>query len=217
MEIKFGTSGLRGLASELLDGPAAGFTTAFVQHLVASGKINPGDEITVGRDLRSSSPDIALACIGALLKAGMRPIDCGITATPALALFAGSKGRAAIMVSGSHIPADRNGLKFYTPDGEIGKTDEHAISSIASGGSPADKLPHGGVSSSSNAMELYDRRYRALAEALSLNGLRIGVYQHSSVLRDFLPDLLVHLGAKVVPLGRSEVFVPVDTEALDPS
>src|SRR5690606_3692276 len=103
MEIKFGTSGLRGLANELLDGPTARFTAAFAQHLVACGKIKPGDEIAVGRDLRASSPDIALACIDALLEAGMRPIDCGITATPALALFAGNRELAAIMVSGSHI------------------------------------------------------------------------------------------------------------------
>lgn len=31
------------------------------------------------------------------------------------------------MVTGSHIPADRNGLKFYTPAGEITKADEMAI------------------------------------------------------------------------------------------
>src|SRR5690606_10481396 len=178
MEIKFGTSGLRGLASELLDGPAAGFTTAFVQHLVASGKINPGDEITVGRDLRSSSPDIALACMDALLEAGMRPIDCGITATPALALFAGNRGLAAIMVSGSHIPADRNGLKFYRPDGEIGKADELAISSMAKRPAPAAGITRSDVISSGTAMELYDRRYRALEGTVSLEGFRIGVYQH---------------------------------------
>src|SRR5690606_18800052 len=189
MEIKFGTSGLRGLASELLDGPAAGFTTAFVQHLVASGKINPGDEITVGRALRSSSLDIALACIDALLKAGMRPIDCGITATPAPSLFAGARGLAAIMVSGSHIPAARNGLKFYRPDGEIGKADEQAISSMVSNPSSVMGSSHGTVSSG-NAMELYERRYKALEGMVSLEGLRIGIYQHSSVLRDFLPVLL---------------------------
>ncbi|EYB47298.1 hypothetical protein BU65_24160 [Escherichia coli] len=32
-----------------------------------------------------------------------------------------------IMVTGSHIPYDRNGLKFYTPEGEITKADEQEI------------------------------------------------------------------------------------------
>ncbi len=31
------------------------------------------------------------------------------------------------MITGSHIPADRNGLKFYVPSGEISKQDEVAI------------------------------------------------------------------------------------------
>ena len=31
------------------------------------------------------------------------------------------------MVTGSHIPFDRNGLKFYRPDGEITKADEAGI------------------------------------------------------------------------------------------
>lgn len=217
MELRFGTSGLRGLATDLLGGPAARYTAAFARHLVLCGKTGPGDEIAVGRDLRASSPDIARACIAALQGAGMRPIDCGITATPALALFAGNRGLAAVMVSGSHIPADRNGLKFYRPDGEIGKADEAAISAIAGDPAPAAEATIGAAVSLGDAMELYDRRYRALRGTISLGGLRIGVYQHSSVLRDFLPDLLAHLGADVVPLGRSDVFVPVDTEALDPA
>lgn len=217
MEIKFGTSGLRGRANELLAGPAARFTAAFAQYLIACQKIKPGDEIAVGRDLRASSPDIALACIDALLEAGMRPIDCGITATPALALFAGNRGLAAIMVSGSHIPADRNGLKFYRPDGEIEKADELAISSIAAAPSPAARATRHEIVSCGNAMELYDRRYRGLEGVISLEGLKIGVYQHSSVLRDFLPELLTHLGAQAISLDRSDVFVPVDTEALDPA
>ena len=33
-----------------------------------------------------------------------------------------AKNAAAVMVTGSHIPADRNGLKFYLPGGEIAKT-----------------------------------------------------------------------------------------------
>jgi len=217
MEIRFGTSGIRGLASELLDGCAARFTVAFIRHLLICEKIKPGDAIAIGRDLRASSPEIARACINALLKAGMQPVDCGVTATPALALFAASRGLAAIMVSGSHIPADRNGLKFYRPDGEIGKLDELAIASLANGPSPAAAPCREGVVAPDDAMELYGRRYRALTSVISLAGLRIGVYQHSSVLRDFLPDLLSCLGAQAVPLGRSDTFVPVDTEALDPN
>jgi phosphomannomutase len=48
-----------------------------------------------------------------------------------------------------------------------------------------------------------------------LAGLRVLVYQHSAVGRDLLVELLRALGAEVVPAGRSETFVPIDTEAID--
>lgn len=47
-----------------------------------------------------------------------------------------------------------------------------------------------------------------------LQGTRIGVYQHSGVARDLLCSLLSNFGAQVIPLGRTEDFVPVDTEAV---
>ncbi len=48
-----------------------------------------------------------------------------------------------------------------------------------------------------------------------LAGYRIGLYEHSSVARDFLHDLFTSLGAEVVRLGRSDDFVPIDTEAVN--
>lgn len=47
-----------------------------------------------------------------------------------------------------------------------------------------------------------------------MSGLKIGVYQHSTVARDLFVDVLAHYGADVVSLGRSETFIPVDTEAV---
>lgn len=57
--LKFGTSGLRGLAVELNGLPAYAYTMAFVQMLAAKGQLQKGDKVFVGRDLRPSSPDIA--------------------------------------------------------------------------------------------------------------------------------------------------------------
>jgi phosphomannomutase len=50
----------------------------------------------------------------------------------------------------------------------------------------------------------------------ALKDLRVGVYQHSAVGRDVLVKILSHLGAEVTPLGRSDKFIPVDTEAIRP-
>lgn len=76
----------------------------------------------VGRDLRASSPQIAAWIIEEVRCSGLNVLDFGTVPTPALALAA--QGQSAIMVTGSHIPVDRNGLKFYVPEGEISKTDE---------------------------------------------------------------------------------------------
>lgn len=47
-----------------------------------------------------------------------------------------------------------------------------------------------------------------------MKGWRVGLYQHSAAGRDLNADILSVLGADVVVLGRSEAFVPVDTEAV---
>lgn len=217
MELKFGTSGLRGLATELLGGPTARFTHAFIDHLLQSGQIKPGAEVFVGRDLRDSSPALAGQCLQALADAGVVPVDCGALPTPALALYAGSRGSAAIMVTGSHIPADRNGLKFYRPDGEIDKSDEAAIVALAAS-APATAQTSVKTNQPSQqadaAWRMYHERCLSILKPGALSGLRIGVYQHSSVARDFLVTVLEELGAETLAVGRSDDFVPVDTEAL---
>jgi phosphomannomutase len=55
-----------------------------------------------------------------------------------------------------------------------------------------------------------------LLPANALAGLKLGVYQHSTVARDLLVDLLRDFGAEVVAFARSESFIPVDTEAVSP-
>ena len=220
MSLKFGTSGLRGLSIDL-EGPATAlYATAFARHLLAAGFARKGDEILVGRDFRASSPAISAIAIGALRKVGLQPRDCGTLPTPALALLGLSRRAACLMVTGSHIPADRNGIKFYRPDGEIDKTDEAAITAAAEAiraeGTVFDAAKETADDLYATAMELYDTRNRALLPENRLSGLRIGVYQHSTVARDLFVSVLAHYGADVVALGRSETFIPVDTEAVSP-
>ena len=202
--LKFGTSGLRGLATDLIGEESRRYAAAFLRYLRGRG---PVERVFVGRDLRASSPDIARSVIEAL---DIEVIDCGEVPTPALALEAMRRGAPAIMVTGSHIPADRNGLKFYRADGEIDKADEAGILAA---------LADAAVANAESLLELealprYLARYASLLPAGALEGKRIGVWQHSSVARDLFVDALKMFGADVVALGRSDVFVPVDTEAV---
>ncbi|UHS62055.1 phosphomannomutase [Agrobacterium vaccinii] len=216
MSLKFGTSGLRGLSQDLKGKASAIYATAFARHLLASGQAKAGDPILIGQDFRDSSPDIAETCIGALAAAGLKPIDCGALPTPALALYSMSLKAAALMITGSHIPADRNGIKFYRPDGEIDKQDETAIADLAKT-VEAENISVTSASAENRAEKanaFFFERNASLLPEKSLSGLKIGVYQHSTVARDLFVDVLKHYGADVLTLGRSETFIPVDTEAV---
>jgi len=58
------------------------------------------------------------------------------------------------------------------------------------------------------------QRYVGYFGADALAGMRVAVYEHSSVGRDVLRTLLQGLGASVLSLGRTDTFVPIDTEAV---
>lgn len=208
--LKFGTSGLRGLASELAGQAARRYTAAFLAHLQARGLAGKG-EVFVARDFRASSPAIAADCAAAIAAAGLKAVDCGTLPTPALALHAMALGGPSIMVTGSHIPADRNGLKFYTPLGEITKQDETGIAAALG----QDDIEGEAEARDGYALagDRYRQRYRHFLVANALGGWRIGVFEHSSVARDLLCSLLTRAGADVVRLGRETAFVAVDTEA----
>ncbi len=207
MAPKFGTSGLRGLVVEMTPALLADHVRAF------AAACDCGGRILIGRDLRPSSPAIAAVVAAAAQEAGLATVDCRDLPTPALALAAARAGAGAVMVTGSHIPADRNGLKFYTSRGEITKADEAAI--LAALGAPVAAVAPGGSDSDPAAAERFAQRYLAAFGDSALAGRRIGVWQHSAVGRDLLSEVLIGLGARVVPLDRSPDFIPVDTEAVD--
>lgn len=208
--VAFGTSGARGLVSQMNDTVCAAYTLAFLQGLEL---IKPDQKVALGMDLRPSSPAIAQACAAAIRSTGCDVMFCGQLPTPALAFYALTKKMPAIMVTGSHIPFDRNGIKFYRAEGEISKADESAMANAVVDVNGIDcgrPLPK----PVSAAIECYQQRYTRLFSEDLLSGWRIGVYEHSSVARDCLRTILSGLGAEVVSLARTDTFVPIDTEAV---
>ena len=206
--IKFGTSGLRGLVTDLSDQVCFAYTQAFLQSTPIKDK-----RVVIGHDLRPSSPRITQACITAAEQLGFTCEYAGALPTPALAHFGIQNGIPGIMVTGSHIPFDRNGIKFYRIDSEISKEDEQSImdSTVSLPGS-IDLLELPEINSA--ASELYLTRYTSLFASDFLKGKTIAVYEHSGVARDLLSSLFKALGAEVISLGRSDEFVPIDTEAV---
>ncbi|MCD1619360.1 phosphomannomutase [Salipiger manganoxidans] len=208
MAPKFGTSGLRGLVTELTPALVEDHVRAFL------AACDTGGAICLGWDLRPSSPRIAQDVIRAAASMDVAVIDCGAVPTPALALAAQARGAGAVMITGSHIPADRNGLKFYVRSGEITKEDEAAITAALGTAPRTDTAPE--IEADPDCGARFVARYLQACGAGALRGRRIGLYSHSAVGRDLMAEILTGLGAEVVDLGRSDIFIPVDTEAVDP-
>lgn len=219
--VTFGTSGARGLVSAMTDEVCFIYTAAFLQHLAGLGQFAAGRPVAIAGDLRPSTPRIMSACAAAIRHMAGTVVNGGHVPSPAVAAYGFARGMPSLMVTGSHIPADRNGIKFNRTDGEVLKSDEQGIRSQTvavpdlfdgDGGLRHDDGP-GEVTDMATA---YVARYVAAFGAEALAGMRLGVYEHSAVGRDILMELVPALGGEAVSLGRSGVFVPVDTEAVRP-
>lgn len=214
--VVFGTSGVRALVVDLNTEVVFAYVYAFIQRMRAAHAVDDGTVVAVGMDLRPSSPAIAAAVCGALHANGVRINFLGALPTPALALHCLSGHLPGVMITGSHIPFDRNGIKFYAPEGEILKADEQAIiacpipKQALTGTRTVPPLPMPDLA----ATATYIQRYVGHFGIGKLKGLRVGLYEHSAVGRDLTNSVLDQLGAEVVSLGRSDDFVPVDTEAV---
>ena len=219
----FGTSGLRGLVVDLTDRVVFVHSRAFLRYLAEIGEFRAGDTVILGGDLRPSTPRMLAAAWAAITAEGGRPAFAGYLPAPALAFAGLTAGVPSLMVTGSHIPFDRNGIKFNRPGGELRKADEAGIlrqdgtvDAALFEDTGALRAPPVLPVADPHWLASYQRRYRDFFGADSLAGWRLGVYQHSGVARDLLVTLLESLGAEVVPLGRSADFVALDTEALRP-
>ncbi len=191
------------------------YTTAFLRYLEESGQNSADDRVAIAGDLRPSTRRIMRAVACAVRDFGYTVVNCGRIPSPAVALYGLQERIPAIMVTGSHIPKDRNGIKFNKPAGEILKEDEAGIMAQSvepEGGSTPSEPDLGQVDPS--AEEAYLERWLSVFPSDFLSGLRLGIYQHSAVGRDLLTKIYGALGAEVTPLDRSETFIPVDTEAI---
>jgi phosphomannomutase len=214
--VAFGTSGARGLVSAMSDQVCYSYTRGFLGYLASLGDWHPGQQVALAGDLRSSTPRILAACAQAIEDLGGEPIFCGYVPTPAMALWAFKHKMPSIMVTGSHIPDDRNGIKFYRSNGEILKQDELGIKQqkVPMTAPEVAPLPIESRTKAKNVNSEYIQRYVDFFGPDVLKNRKIGVYQHSAVGRDILVEVLQALGAEVVSFGRSDLFIPVDTEAV---
>ena len=125
---------IEGVAGEpvtLSEEAANRIATGFVEFLAEkTGKEKRALRVAVGRDSRISGHAIKKAVLRALTASGATTVDCSMASTPAMFMsivLPETKMDGAIMVTASHLPYNRNGLKFFTRDGGTEKSDVQAI------------------------------------------------------------------------------------------
>ena len=140
MYLKSGTD-VRGIASELggksvelIDTAVYDIAAAFAVWCV--NKFSKGANelhIALGHDSRITADRISNCVKQALINAGVTVIDCGLASTPAMFMTTVDLHTdAAIQITASHHPFDRNGLKFFIGTGGLEGSDITEILTLAS-------------------------------------------------------------------------------------
>ncbi|WP_317381668.1 phosphomannomutase/phosphoglucomutase [Megasphaera stantonii] len=102
---------------------AAGFASFLAEK---TGKPVDSLRVAVGHDSRISAGTMKQAVLEGLCACGVAGFDCGLASTPAMfmsIIFESTHMDGAIMITASHLPYNRNGLKFFTKDGGLEKAD----------------------------------------------------------------------------------------------
>ena len=135
-------SDVRGVVLDGVPGEVVNFTQDMTMKIAFSfaiwlekklGKKAPLS-VAVGRDSRISGPHLAQAVALGLVSKGNKVYQCGIATTPAMFMTTVDPeldADAAVMVTASHLPYNRNGLKFFTKEGGLDKEDIAEILELA--------------------------------------------------------------------------------------
>ena len=139
-------SDVRGIASDLF-GKEINLTPSAAEDIAygfgfwlsdACGKAPTDCTVAVGRDSRFTGPSLQAAVCSTLNQMGYTVLDCGMASTPAMfmsCVFPETACDGAVMITASHLPADRNGLKFFEKNrGGLDKADIQEVLRIAATG-----------------------------------------------------------------------------------
>ncbi|MCD8373340.1 MAG: phosphomannomutase/phosphoglucomutase [Clostridia bacterium] len=141
-KLKSGTD-IRGVASNCLGGKitldgeiAEIFAKAFVKWL--SVKLNKTKlKIAVGCDSRITAKELSDGFCKGATESGCDVVCAGLSSTPSMFILLKQSDfncDASVMITASHLPADRNGLKFFIPSGGLGAKDIDELIFVAEKG-----------------------------------------------------------------------------------
>ena len=179
---------------------------SFYQWLSNRGHANPS--VAVGMDSRISGARLRQSFVLGFSAQGGRVVDCGMASTPAMFMatrFPEIDVLAGVMLTASHLPYNRNGLKFFTGDGGLNKTDITEILEIASGQNFNDEQDPGAIEEADLISMYADDMVGKIRKQVThpgdfeqpLRGLKIIVDAGNGAGGFFADKVLVPLGADI--------------------
>jgi phosphoglucosamine mutase len=184
----FGTDGVRGIVG-------ADLTPGLVERLGRAFALwSGGARVLVGRDTRSSGPELEAALAAGLADGGSAAFLGGVLPTAAVALLGDEAGA---VVSASHNPADYNGVKFFAARTKLTDEEEEDVES---------RLDSRGSSGGSvQEVDAVGERYAdAICERFGhdLGGLRVILDCANGALYEIAPAVFARLGATVTAIAN---------------
>ena len=148
--------GVKGEEIKLTDDVVKGSSKGFIKFISEKSGKKPSELLlSVGHDSRITGEHIASLVIEEFSKAGARVLDCGLATTPSMFMTTVDLNcDGAVEITASHHPFNRNGLKFFTPDGGLEAEDIEQILQFAQDGGELEKAECGTVEKV-NYMEQY--------------------------------------------------------------
>jgi phosphoglucosamine mutase len=184
----FGTDGVRGVVGQDL-------TPELVERLGRAATIWSGrGRIFIGRDTRSSGPELEAALARGIASAGGAAVVAGVLPTPAVALLTLDLG---CVITASHNPPEYNGVKFFDRDGQklTDEQEEEIEALLDSPGPGGGEIEEVGVATDSYLEHVVDRF------GSDLFGLKIGVDCANGAYSGLAPKAFAQLGAEVTAIG----------------
>ena len=230
-------SDIRGVALEGVAGQSINLTEqacrdigrGFALWLMNKTGKKDGLRVSVGRDSRLSGETLCGWLCDAMAAQGLHVTNFGMASTPAMFMSTVTEGYAfngAVMITASHLPFNRNGFKFFTPEGGLESADIKAILAYAGGEESTGAAP--GTLTDGTFMDTYaailaDKVRQATGKEQPLAGLRIVVDAGNGAGGFYADKVLRPLGADTTgsrylePDGSfpNHVPNPEDKEAME--
>jgi len=201
----FGTDGIRGKVGEY---PMTVDFTMKLASAIASTLTPNGGQVAIGKDTRISGYMFESALESAFVAYGLKVILLGPLPSPAISHYVReSETNFGIVISASHNSYEYNGIKIINQDGQkIEQLLENTIESRLNE-TPVTKIASmiGKAYRSGDSRDKYKELLRKVFNGATqpLDGLKIVVDTSNGAAYKIAPQLLLELGAEVIPIACS--------------